>query len=608
MKKNNFVMMSVGLIIISFFISSFVSINTLRKVMRDNEEAYVKVLAGNIYDTINRSLETPILIGQTMAQDSFMIQFMSEEQSHTEKDVNQTMENYLASFVDELPINSAYVVSDATRRYYTDQGFNKIIQPETDTYDSWYTAFIEQDIPYDFDINVDEIDRSIWTVFVDHRVEDTEGKLLGVCGVGVILDELQKEIAGVQDKYGVHIKLVNENGLNVINRDEDTQADSNLVNLSFQDKETEYSYQTVGKGYIVTKYMEYLNLYLVIESDSHPLNASYAKMLSDIFAKLIAILTVVILIVIIIMVRGNQSVALMARVSGMSSLANIYVSMHLIDIGADTIQEIKSNDAINGLIDKKTQTATEQLKSVMSGLADETFTEEIVAFVDLSTLSERMKGMRTISHEFVGKYNGWCRARFIAEDTDLDHINHVIYAVEVIDKEKRREKELIELSEKDQLTSILNRGSGEKKISDYLLQKQSGMMLLLDADDFKSVNDNFGHDVGDKVIIAIANALKEAYRDEDIVMRLGGDEFSAYVVGISDETAGTEAIERLIDHINHIDIPELKERKITISIGASLYNGEERISFEEIYKQVDTMLYVSKKTKGNCFHFFHENN
>ena len=158
------------------------------------------------------------------------------------------------------------------------------------------------------------------------------------------------------------------------------------------------------------------------------------------------------------------------------------------------------------------------------------------------------------------------------------------------------------LSETDQLTGINNRGAGEQKIIALMKKRESGMFALLDADHFKSVNDTFGHDVGDKVIIAIADCLKHSFRDSDIIMRLGGDEFAFYAKNVTDTEIGRMLVDRFFHAIDGINIPELGDRKICVSIGASFYTGDD-CNFEKIYKKADEGAYQSKKTQGNQITF-----
>ena len=606
MKKNYFAYLVVILIIVSFIISTAVSIDSLQTVMSSHEEAYAKVIAGSIYDNLNQELQRPLNVGQTMAHDSFLISLLEQEPDLSDEEMEETVQKYLCSLTDGMDFTSAFVVSADSLKYYTQAGMNKVLDLQNDEYDIWYSNFLEQNIDYDFDIDIDENNRNEWLVFVDNRIEDEDGNLLGVCGVSVVVDELQKELVEAQDKYQVRITLINDDGLVQIDVDNINIKNTVLNNLDLDASQLDYQYQKVNEGYVITKYMEGLGLYLVVASDNPSLSVSFKDMISDTVVSIFAILTFLVLVVILVLNRGNRAMILQAKTSGLISLSNIYLSMHLINIEKERIVEIKSNEIINSFIDKKTQTASQQLHNAMAGMTSEPFREGILQFVDLSTLPERLRGNRTLSYEFVGKSNGWCRARFIVEGNDLEHVSHVIYAVEVIDKEKRREKELLKLSQTDQLTGIHNRGYGEKEIAECLLKKQRGMMLLLDVDSFKAVNDTYGHDVGDKVLIAIARALEEVFGKDDIIMRLGGDEFSVYASEIDNEEDGNERIEVLFRIVESIDLPELKGETIHISVGASLYDGNERISFEEIYKQVDMMLYESKKIKGCRCTFYHE--
>lgn len=159
-------------------------------------------------------------------------------------------------------------------------------------------------------------------------------------------------------------------------------------------------------------------------------------------------------------------------------------------------------------------------------------------------------------------------------------------------------KSLKVLSETDQMTGLLNRVSGEKKVAEALKQGKGGLLMLLDVDHFKFFNDTFGHGVGDQVIINVARCLKTAFRDGDIVFRLGGDEFSAYAPHVQDEKTARKVIKRFTDNLTSISIPELGDYPVTASIGAVVIEEGKTADFAENYKLVDQGVYESKKVKG----------
>jgi len=172
--------------------------------------------------------------------------------------------------------------------------------------------------------------------------------------------------------------------------------------------------------------------------------------------------------------------------------------------------------------------------------------------------------------------------------------------------ESAKQREALEImANMDMMTGILNRGSGERKVIDAMANGKNGMFCIMDIDSFKSINDNYGHDVGDKVIRGIANIFKKEFRDKDIVFRLGGDECAVYALNINNEEAGRAVINRVFSRIDGIDIPELMDRKVAVSIGAVMVNTEESSDFEKAYKMADCGVYESKKTKGNMVTFKH---
>lgn len=177
-----------------------------------------------------------------------------------------------------------------------------------------------------------------------------------------------------------------------------------------------------------------------------------------------------------------------------------------------------------------------------------------------------------------------------------------------ITKIKKMERELVTLSSTDGLTKINNRASGEKKIERYLKEGQSGMFCLFDADKFKSINDTYGHGAGDAVLVEIASCLKKSFRKNDVVMRLGGDEFAAFAVGIKDEETGSKLLNGFYENISKIVIPEMKDRKVTVSLGAVLFkhSDEEKETFDGLYQKADTAMYICKHNRGNKFGFYNK--
>lgn len=166
---------------------------------------------------------------------------------------------------------------------------------------------------------------------------------------------------------------------------------------------------------------------------------------------------------------------------------------------------------------------------------------------------------------------------------------------------KTLEERLRVLSETDPLTGIDNRRSGEDKIKVILDENPVGIYCLIDIDNFKSINDNFGHQVGDKTLIAVVEAIKATFRNNDIIMRVGGDEFGVYAKGLDNEDTAKATFARLFEHVEQINIPEMNGNKVTISLGASFMSDKKYRTFDDFYREADRSMYECKGKEGNNY-------
>ncbi len=291
--------------------------------------------------------------------------------------------------------------------------------------------------------------------------------------------------------------------------------------------------------------------------------------------------------------------------SQMYSISGIYSTMDLINLEEDTFQMVRCDGKeLRNSQEGMTVGAHRIMRETMWACTAEASQNKIFTFIDLESLDDRMSDTDTISIEYLDNNNKWCRGRFtVVERKKNGKLRSVLWMIEPIDKEKREREHLEWLSETDRLTGIMNRGGGEERIRQIIENGGVGMLAIMDADKFKSINDTFGHQVGDAVIIAIANCLKKSFRDVDIVMRLGGDEFAVFVSDMNDKVVANQIIDRFIDRVHDITIPQITDRKIEVSIGAAFMNQTDIKDFETLYKKADSGVYRSKKVQGSYVTF-----
>ena len=155
-------------------------------------------------------------------------------------------------------------------------------------------------------------------------------------------------------------------------------------------------------------------------------------------------------------------------------------------------------------------------------------------------------------------------------------------------------------SEIDLLTNIYNRGTGVEKIKQLIDQKIYGSFIIIDIDQFKHINDNYGHMAGDEVLKSLSNALKEHFKEDDIIFRMGGDEFIVYSVGLTNEKQCIECLDKLFCYLKNVKIKSINNYTLSISIGCSIF--EKGVSdYNQLYRSSDKSLYRAKKSGRGCY-------
>ncbi len=161
---------------------------------------------------------------------------------------------------------------------------------------------------------------------------------------------------------------------------------------------------------------------------------------------------------------------------------------------------------------------------------------------------------------------------------------------------ERQNRILLKNAEYDALTGILNRRAYEQICSSSAKQKISIALLLIDMDNFKHINDTYGHTGGDSALKALASILRDTFRNEDYVCRIGGDEFAAVLVNFKPE--GFKIVQEKIASVNErlSQIEGLADVSVSVGIAFSSTGYT-----EELYKKADKALYSIKESgKKGC--------
>lgn len=176
-----------------------------------------------------------------------------------------------------------------------------------------------------------------------------------------------------------------------------------------------------------------------------------------------------------------------------------------------------------------------------------------------------------------------------------------------IDESKRATSDLQQQAERDSLTKLLNKETCKRQITEYLNSFGGGAycaMMIIDLDNFKHINDHYGHMFGDTILLKAAQAIKTFFRDRDIIARFGGDEFMVLMKDISNQDLIRDRCEKMLNYFQELLEEENVKGVTGFSIGISL-SPEHATSYEALFQCADDALYEVKKRGKNSYAIFH---
>ena len=195
----------------------------------------------------------------------------------------------------------------------------------------------------------------------------------------------------------------------------------------------------------------------------------------------------------------------------------------------------------------------------------------------------------------------WFRLNY-ASFEHRDTVIRVVGSEKDINEEKLRDEELKAKAGKDGMTGLLNKTTMESKVEKFINSSDPGSchaMLMVDTDNFKSVNDNLGHPFGDDVIRFVAGSIRDTFRETDYVGRMGGDEFMVLMKDTTPEITKERAAD-----LNKKIKRTFTERDISVgiscSIGIAFFSKDGR-NYDALYKAADQALYEAKEAGKNCY-------
>lgn len=267
------------IMLLSMNVSIIACVNVIQQVTKENSEIQSRTIAQMVSAKIENEFIKPITVSQTISSDIDIRTYIEGKTREEAESVKDDITNRLVSIGNEFDYERVFVVSDKTRAYYSYDGISKYLDVENDSHDIWYKDYLDSGKRYTVNVDTDENNNWSLSVFINYGIFDTNGDILGVCGVGVDMNDLVDMLARYEEEYNIKVYLVNHDGLIQVDTDVSSIETGYLDNSYFGNiSDDDFYYQLSENGCYMTKYLEDLMGYIVIR-DNNPVKLDVNKII-----------------------------------------------------------------------------------------------------------------------------------------------------------------------------------------------------------------------------------------------------------------------------------------------------------------------------------------
>lgn len=626
MKKNALLktnMLISIILIIGFIFTGILSYQANYQTSLEHIEQVSSLTAEGIYYQLTTMFTRPVNISLTMAHDSLLVEHFLDEMSHlNDEEYIQKTRTYLQAYQEKYKFDSVFLVSTATERYYNFNGIDRVLTDENPE-NQWYYELLESNKEYSLNVDNDEVDGAdnAITVFVNCKVKDAEGSVLGIVGVGIRINYLKDLLKQYEKKFNIEASLINENGIIEISttytgyeqtdwfdvyKQENIQEDI----LSWKEEEanlelwTSSGIQQGEKSYIVTRYIKELSWHLIIEKNTGKLTQEIKSQFYQSCFLIIIVIVIVLAVITTVIIKFNQKIAELIEKkeeSFKTATEQLYDNIYELNITKNCPVGKRTEEYFESL-GAKDVPYDEGLRIIAQKQIKAEYQEGYISiFATENVIQEYERGNNHLQYDFMLTQDGvdydWMRIdAYIFYSTEDNSIHMFTYRKNInIEKQKELQAKM------DEMTKFYTKRATERVIEDILLNRAEGMyaFFIFDIDNFKQANDCFGHAFGDFCIKEFARIIREHFRENDILGRIGGDEFVAFVP-ITDIKWVEEKAKELSCALNTICINQSSHWKMSASIGIAIAPME-GMDFITLYRNADTALYQTKQNGKNGF-------
>ena len=296
-------------------------------------ESVVNLADINISKQIDSSMSKPVMVSKTMANDEFLKAWLLDEPKNSGNSAYlNELYNYLKAYQAKYSYTTIFCVSAQSGNYYYQGGFNKTLS-EKDAHDIWYYNFLGSGKEYDLEVDTNEADNNDVTLFINFRVEGSDGKLFGVIGVGLKINLIEDTIHSYTQNYGLSVYIINHGGsensfsgntdtfINEKDLSERTGIKEHIVLNKSEKSEIQWFTSGNERKCLITKYNDTLGWFLVLEMKTDSISSVFQDRITQNILFMLISLAACIVVTTAVFLNYNQR---MLRIANTDDLTGLY--------------------------------------------------------------------------------------------------------------------------------------------------------------------------------------------------------------------------------------------------------------------------------------------
>ncbi|MBC5710860.1 sensor domain-containing diguanylate cyclase [Hungatella hominis] len=611
------------ILVCGFLVTAFFSYQANYEASLNNIEQVASLTTEGIYYQLTALFTRPVNISLTMAHDSLLAAHLEGEEAHLEDEQYAwTIKNYLETYREKYDFDSVFLVSALTNRYYNFNGIDRILT-EGDPENVWYFDMLKDDLEYSMNVDNDEVngaDNAI-TVFVNCKIYGPDRDFLGVVGVGMRVSYLKEFLKSYEEKYHLNACLIDENGVIEISSEhtgysridwfqtfEQESIRSQVLGWKEDSANLELWSDTAvggqGRSYVVSRYIPELSWHLVVEQNNGAIVSEIKDRLYQTGVIIIAIIITVLVVITTVLRNFNRQITqLMEERQDAFKRATeqLYDNIYELNITRNRYAN-KLTEQYFGSLGAGDLPYDQGLKVIAEKQIKEEYREGYVStFTPENVIRQYEMGNNHLRYDFKITQDGsryfWMRIDAYIFFSQEDECIHMFTYRKNINAEKEKEIR----ASFDEMTGFLTKMETEREIT-ALLSKPAAEVyafFLFDVDNFKQANDSCGHAFGDYCIREFTSIIRTHFRVNDVLGRVGGDEFAAFIPAPDSEWVEDKAKE-LSNALRVTCTEGGKSWEMSASIGVSIapIDGND---FDTLYQKADAALYQTKQRGKNGY-------